>query len=58
MSIKPGDKVQLLHRGHITGRIAIVREVRDDGYLLADLIDKSPNDFPIYDYQDKFVLAT
>ena len=56
---KPGDKVQLLHRGRPTGRVAIVREVHEETYcLLADFIDKAPNEFPVYDYQDQFVLAT
>ena len=56
---KPGDKVQLLHRGRPTGRVAIVREVHEETYcLLADFIDKAPDEFPVYDYQDQFVLAT
>ena len=57
--LKPGDKVQLIHRGHPTGRVAVVREVHEDtGCLLADFIDKAPNEFPVYDYADQFVLAT
>lgn len=54
----PGDKVRLLHRGHPTGRIAVVREVQDNGCLLADFIDKAPDEFPVYDYADQFVLAS
>jgi len=57
--LKPGDKVQLLHRGHPTGRIAIVREIQQDtGCIIADFIDKAPNEFCVYDYADQFVLAT
>jgi len=56
--LQPGDKVKLLHRGHLTGKIAVVREIYDNGYLLADLIDGAPDDFPIYDDQDHFILAT
>ena len=56
---KPGDRVQLLHRGHPTGRIAVVREVQEDtGCILADFLEKAADEFPIYDYVDQFVLAT
>ena len=55
---KPGDKVQLLHQGRPTGRIAVVREVQEDtGCLLADFVDKLPGEFPVYDNQSQFVLA-
>ena len=57
-AFEPGDRVQLLHRGKPTGRTAIVREIQEHtGCIVADLIDKAPDDFPIYDLAECFILA-
>lgn len=55
---QPGDRVEILFRGKPTGLIAIVREVQEDtDCLLADFVDKAPDDFPVYDRCDQFILA-
>jgi hypothetical protein len=54
----PGDKVVLMHNGHPTENIGVIRETYDNGCILVDLLDAKPDDFPVYDYADQFVLTS